>query len=78
MFVEALPHLVANYTLMVINMLNASAVAGAVGAGGLGAVALTYGYQRFDYPVMYCVVAILIIFVLQIQNFGQHMYDKLK
>ena len=67
MLVEALPVMVSNFTIMLINMLNMSAIAGAVGAGGLGAVALTYGYQRFDYAIMYFVVCILIIFVLLIQ-----------
>ena len=76
--VEALPQLVANFTIMLINMLNVSAMAGAVGAGGLGAVALTYGYQRFDYAIMYFIVAILIVLVLQIQGISNLLYKKLK
>jgi len=78
MFVEGLPVLVSNFTIMLINMLNMSAMAGAVGAGGLGAVALTYGYQRFDDAVMYFVVAILIIIVLFIQGMAKVIYKKLK
>ena len=78
MMVEALPQLVANFTIMLINMLNVSAMAGAVGAGGLGAVALTYGYQRFDYAIMYFIVAILIVLVLQIQGISNLLYKKLK
>lgn len=77
MLVEALPNLVNNFTIMLINMLNMTAIAGAVGAGGLGAVALTYGYQRFDYAIMYFIVALLILFVLLIQGLGKMIYNKL-
>ncbi len=76
MLVEALPNLVSNFTIMLINMLNMSAMAGAVGAGGLGAVALTYGYQMFDFAIMYFVVVILIVFVLLIQGLGKLIYKK--
>ncbi|MGC4018136.1 MAG: methionine ABC transporter permease [Muricomes sp.] len=78
MLVEALPVLVSNFTIMLINMLNMSAMAGALGAGGLGAVALTYGYQRFDDAIMYFVVAILIVIVLIIQKLATLLYKKLK
>lgn len=63
---------------MLINMLNMTALAGAVGAGGLGAVALTYGYQSFDYAIMYFIVAILILFVLFIEKMSSILYKKLK
>lgn len=78
MFVEALPTLVSNFTILLINMLNTTAVAGAVGAGGLGAVALTYGYQRFDDAIMYFVVAILLLIVLLIQGLGRIIYNILQ
>ncbi len=74
MLVEALPTLISNFTIMMINMLNTSAMAGAVGAGGLGAVALAYGYQRFDYAVMYFIVILLIFLVLLIQGIGNKLY----
>ena len=74
MLVEALPVLISNFTIMLVNMLNTSAMAGAVGAGGLGAVALTYGYQRFDYLIMYFIVIILIALVLSIQGIGNMLY----
>ena len=73
MLVEALPTLI-----MMINMLNTSAMAGAVGAGGLGAVALTYGYQRFDYMIMYFIVIILIFLVMLIQGIGNKLYKLTK
>lgn len=78
MLVEALPTLVSNFTIMMINMLNTSAMAGAVGAGGLGAVALTYGYQRFDYLIMYFIVIILIFLVMLIQGIGNKLYKLTK
>lgn len=71
--VEALPALISNYTLMMINMLGMTAIAGAVGAGGLGAVALTYGYQQFDYSIMYFIVVILMIIVFCIETTGRRI-----
>ena len=53
-------------------------MAGAVGAGGLGAVALTYGYQNFNQQIMYSICAILIVLVAIIQYFGDWIYKKLK
>ncbi len=78
MLVEALPALISNFTIMIINMLNTSAMAGAVGAGGLGAVALSYGYQRFDYMIMYFIVVILIVLVMLIQGIGNRLYKLTK
>lgn len=78
MLVEALPTLISNFTIMMINMLNTSAMAGAVGAGGLGAVALTYGYQRFDYMIMYFIVIILIFLVMLIQGIDNKLYKLTK
>lgn len=75
--VEALPNLLSNFTIMLINMLNTTAMAGAVGAGGLGAIALTYGYQMFDHGIMYFIVVILIIFVILIQALSNFLYKKL-
>ena len=78
MLVEALPTLVSNFTIMMINMLNTSSMAGAVGAGGLGEVALNYGYQRFDYLIMYFIVIILIFLVMLIQGVGNKLYKLTK
>ena len=52
--------------------------AGAIGAGGLGATALTYGYQNFNEKIMYSIVVILIILVAVIQFLGDWLYKKLK
>ena len=78
MLVEALPALISNFTIMIINMLNTSAMAGAVGAGGLGAVALSYGYQRFDYMIMYFIVVILVFLVMLVQGSGNKLYKLTK
>lgn len=78
LLIEALPSIISNYTILLINMLNVSTIAGAVGAGGLGAIALTYGYQRFDYGIMYFIVAILLVIVLVIQGASKALYKKLK
>lgn len=78
MLLEALPVLISNFTIMLINMLNTSAMAGAVGAGGLGAVALSYGYQRFDHLIMYFIVILLIFLVLLIQGIGNKLYKLTK
>lgn len=75
MFVEAMPSIVSGMTTTAILFLASTALAGAVGAGGLGAVAMTYGYQRFDDVMMYCVVAILFVMVLVIQGIGGILYS---
>ena len=77
MLVEALPQLVDNFTILTINMLNMTAMAGAIGAGGLGAVALTYGYQMFDYGIMYFIVILLIVIVFIIQSLGNLIKKKI-
>ena len=75
---ETVPSIVSNLTLASINCLSGTAMAGVVGAGGLGAVALTYGYQNFNDFIMYTTVAILIVFVMVVQYVGNHIYLKLK
>ena len=78
MVVEALPAIISSLTLSIISVIGCTAMAGAVGAGGLGSVALTYGYQSFDNTIMYSTVIILIIVVQLIQMFGSLAYKKLK
>ena len=67
---EALPGLVSGFTVTLVSMVGASAVAGAVGAGGLGDLAIRYGYQRFETDVMAAVVAVLILLVCGLQWAG--------
>jgi D-methionine transport system permease protein len=78
MLSEALPAIVSNIVLAMIAILGSTAVAGAVGAGGIGSVALTYGYQRFDEGVMVVTVITLIAMVQVIQVIGNYVYRKLK
>lgn len=75
---EAVPAMVSQMTLAMIIILGFTAVAGTIGAGGLGGVALTYGYQNFNSEIMYSTVAILIVVVVIIQLFGNALYRKLK
>lgn len=67
---EALPGIVGGFTVMLVTLIGASAMAGAVGAGGLGDLAIRYGYQRFDTQVMVIVIAVLIVLVTLVQLAG--------
>ncbi|WP_443659839.1 methionine ABC transporter permease [Clostridium algidicarnis] len=77
MIKEALPSIVSGITLTVINVIGYSAMAGSIGAGGLGDVAVRYGYHRFKVDVMIITVIILIILVQLIQALGNILYKKL-
>jgi D-methionine transport system permease protein len=67
---EALPALLRAATLMAITLIGFSAMAGAIGAGGLGDFAIRYGYQRFRPGVTLCTVAVLVMLVQTIQFAG--------
>ncbi|MEU3491924.1 MULTISPECIES: methionine ABC transporter permease [Kitasatospora] len=67
---EALPSLVASATTTVIALIGYSAMAGTVGGGGLGDLAIRYGYQRFETTFMWVIVAELVIIVTAIQLLG--------
>lgn len=69
---EALPSLICSFTLMVINLISYSAMAGLVGGGGLGQIAIQYGYQRFNTPVMISTVLLLIFLVQLVQWAGNY------
>ncbi len=75
---EALPGLVGGFTITVVSMIGASAMAGAVGAGGLGDMAIRYGYQRFDTTVMLAVLAVLIATVCLVQFIGDSAVRRLR
>lgn len=74
---EARPGIVAGVTITVISLIGYSAMAGAIGGGGLGDLGLRYGYERFDPPVMIATVAVLIIFVQIIQYAGDRFARRL-
>ena len=60
---EALPTIINNVTVLIVNLIGASAMAGAIGGGGLGDIAIRYGYQRFRPDVMLATIIILIVVV---------------
>ncbi|MFC4224114.1 methionine ABC transporter permease [Lysinibacter cavernae] len=67
---EATSSLILSMTTAIIGLLGATAMAGVVGGGGIGDLAIVFGYQRFDTFVMVVTVAILVIFVQGMQSFG--------
>lgn len=74
---EALPGIVAGFTVTLVTLVGASAMAGAIGAGGLGDLAIRYGYQRFETDVMIAVVVVLIVLVSGIQWLGDRLVARL-
>ncbi|CAI0704952.1 methionine ABC transporter permease [Serratia ficaria] len=74
---EALPGIVSGFTITLVTMINASAMAGAIGAGGLGDLAYRYGYQRFDTQVMLTVILVLVALVTLLQFFGDRLSRRL-
>ena len=78
MIKEAMPAIVLNWAIVAINLLGYSAMAGVVGGGGLGDLAIKYGYNRFQTDVMVYSVAILIVIVQVIQYAGNYVYEKIR
>lgn len=74
---EAKPGLVNAMTVTTIALVGYSAMAGAVGAGGLGKVGISYGYQRFNPEIMFYTVVILVVLVQFIQSVGDFIAQKL-
>ncbi|MDZ7818170.1 MAG: methionine ABC transporter permease [Aliarcobacter sp.] len=74
MLVEALPSIISAITLTLITVIGFSAMAGAVGGGGLGDVAIKYGYYRFQTETMIYTVLILIALVQVVQSLGDYLY----
>lgn len=75
---EALPGIIGGFTITLVSMIGASAMAGAVGAGGLGDLAIRYGYQRFDTTVMIAVIVVLIALVSLVQFAGDFWVRRLR
>ncbi|MBR3621793.1 MAG: ABC transporter permease [Selenomonadaceae bacterium] len=73
---EAKGSLILSVTTGTIGLLGATAMAGAIGAGGVGDLALTYGYERLNFPLMLFTVVVLIVFVQIIQSVGNHFAAK--
>ena len=74
---ESLPSLIRGAALTFITLFGFSAMAGAVGAGGLGDIAIRYGYQRYQYDVMSAAVILCIILVQLVQSIGDLISNKI-
>ena len=70
MLPESVPSLITNFTLAITTIMGYTAMSGAVGGGGLGKLALAYGYQRYRFAVLYLAVIVLVIITQVIQSFG--------
>ncbi|MBC9205720.1 ABC transporter permease [Roseomonas aerophila] len=75
---EALPGLIAAITVMLVSLVGFSAMAGAVGGGGLGDLGIRFGYQRFMPEVMASVVVILILVVQGLQSLGDWLVRRVR
>ena len=77
MLKEAVPAIISGITLTIISLIGYSAMAGTIGAGGLGDLAIRYGYQRYETEIMVVTIIILIIIVQILQSLGNIIYKKL-
>jgi D-methionine transport system permease protein len=77
MLPECLPSLISNFTIAITTILGYSAMSGIIGGGGLGKIAINYGYYRYKYLVMLFAVILLILLVQLIQSLGTRLATKL-
>ncbi|WP_407388533.1 methionine ABC transporter permease [Allisonella histaminiformans] len=70
---EALPSILESLTVVIVSLVGASAMAGTIGGGGLGDLAIRYGYQRFQADVMIATIIVLVIVVQLIQFIGNYL-----
>lgn len=76
MIPESVPSLISNLTTALTTILGYSAMSGAIGGGGLGKIAIDYGYYRFKYLVMFIAVILLILLVQVFQTIGTYLAAK--
>ena len=74
---EALPSIIENITVVVVTLIGSSAMAGTIGGGGLGDVAIRYGYSRWDTKILLATVVLLVILMQIIQIVGSRLSKKL-
>ncbi|MDF7788053.1 ABC transporter permease [Pantoea stewartii] len=74
---EALPALLTGLTLTIVMLIGFSAMAGVIGGGGLGDLAIRYGYQRFDNQIMAVTIVILLLLVFVVQKSGERFVRRL-
>jgi D-methionine transport system permease protein len=77
LFPEALPGLVRGFTVTAISLIGYSAMAGVVGGGGIGFLAINYGYYRYETGVMVVTVALLMVLVVGVQGIGDWTAERL-
>ena len=75
---EAMPSILLALTTALIGLIDATAMSGTVGGGGIGDLAVNYGYQRFDYVIMIVTVVVLVLIVQIIQTLGNWLAAKAK
>ena len=73
---ESVPSLINNFTLAITTIMGYTAMSGAIGGGGLGKIAITVGYQRYKYAVLYLAVIVLVILTQILQSFGTWLSRK--
>ncbi|MFI0347676.1 MAG: methionine ABC transporter permease [Chthoniobacterales bacterium] len=73
---EALPGILNSITITMVTLVDYSAMAGAIGGGGLGDIGIRYGYQRFDLKIMLITILLLVALVQIIQNGGHYFCKK--
>lgn len=73
---EALPAVIQNMTVVIVSLIGSSAMAGTIGGGGLGDLAIRYGYQRFQADMMIATIVVLIVIVQVIQWIGNNLSKK--
>lgn len=78
MIPETLPHIIHGITVTVISLIGFSAMAGTIGAGGLGDLAIRFGYQRFKTDIMIYAVIVIIIVVQLLQSLGNYLVYRAK
>jgi len=74
---ESFSSLVTGFTVMVISIISATSLAGFLGGGGLGDMAIRYGYQRYNPEIMNIVIGVLIVMNLVVQSCGDRLARKL-
>ncbi|MDD6351891.1 MAG: ABC transporter permease [Lachnospiraceae bacterium] len=74
---ESVPSLISNFTIAITTILGYTAMSGVIGGGGLGKIAINYGYYRYKYLIMICAVILLIVMVQVFQSIGTHLAVKL-
>ncbi|WP_294658492.1 methionine ABC transporter permease [uncultured Fusobacterium sp.] len=78
MIPETMPHIIHGITVTVVSLIGFSAMAGTIGAGGLGDLAIRFGYQRFKTDIMIYAVLVIIVVVQLLQSLGNYLVHRAK